>query len=1086
VNAQRARTLLADLDLSTLFIEELGWDRYNGDLSVAVNGEAFQLQAIAEKRGMVAFLSRSDSGGFPDRVVRRKMEQQVARSVHEHLIVFADGEQKTQVWQWVRREAGRPVVAREHLYQAGQSGEALIQKLDALAFSLEEEPTISLVDVTTRARAAFDVDRITKRFYARFKTEHDAFLGFISGLESQEDVEWYTSVTLNRLMFIYFIQKKGFLDGDRDYLRIRLRRMQQQAGPDQFHSFYRHFLLRLFHEGLGKRERSSELDNLLGTVPYLNGGLFDVHELERAHPNISIPDEAFERLFDFFDSYQWHLDDRPLRADNEVNPDVLGYIFEQYINQKQMGAYYTKEDITHYIAAYTIIPCLLQRIEARAADLGESTDFYWQAIIDSPERYLPVALTHGVTLELPTDIAAKAHDPLDATLNTPAPAPFGHPYETWREVIRRRRRAQVLLDELHSGAVRTPDDLVGRNLDIRQWAQDVVEACDSPRLLRAVYEALEELTVIDPTCGSGAFLFAALNILEPLYEAALERMEGLLAEPMTAPDIAHWLRLTLDEVEQHPNKRFFILKKITVNNLYGVDVMEEAVEICKLRLFLKLVSQVDRAEEVEPLPDIDFNIRAGNTVVGFVNMDDVERAVLGGEQVRIDVTDAMAGIRASAVAAETAFDTFHELQLTDGAEAGRTAAKDALSQTLAVLRLELDRYLAAEYGVDLGDDDAFTTWRESHQPFHWLTEFYGLMRDGGFDAIVGNPPYLEVSKLDPRYRPLNFETEGSRDIYAWIVERTFDLLATTGRVGMIVPISISSSGSFEPLRSVVLSGRRSLWLSHYANRPAQLFSGAQNRLTILLYGPSSQGRISSTRYHRWDAKEGERETLFDLLQYQELNENASGAFHGLLAKVGTVEALSILDKLASSRTAASSTVPTSGYPVYWVRVPGYFCQFFLEPPMARPEAGGAARPRGELNKIFLPDERTQRILHAVLNSSTYYQFYVAYSDGRHINPSDVQEFPFDLERLDGTIADQLVDLSRQLEREAARFTSHWRKSGLLIDSLDSRPLKPLIDQIDAVLAAHYGFSESELEYIVNYDFKFRVGALEADPASVSA
>ena len=54
--------------------------------------------------------------------------------------------------------------------------------------------------------------------------------------------------------------------------------------------------------------------------------------------------------------YQWHLDERPLRNDNEINPDVLGYIFEKYINQKQMGAYYTKEDITDYISKNTIIP----------------------------------------------------------------------------------------------------------------------------------------------------------------------------------------------------------------------------------------------------------------------------------------------------------------------------------------------------------------------------------------------------------------------------------------------------------------------------------------------------------------------------------------------------------------------------------------------------------------------------------------------------------------------------------------------------------------------------------------------------------
>ena len=76
---------------------------------------------------------------------------------------------------------------------------------------------------------------------------------------------------------------------------------------------------------------------------------------------IHIPDEAFAQIFNFFDAYQWHLDDRPLRNDNEINPDVLGYIFEKYINQKQMGAYYTKEDITGYISRNTVIPFLFDQ-----------------------------------------------------------------------------------------------------------------------------------------------------------------------------------------------------------------------------------------------------------------------------------------------------------------------------------------------------------------------------------------------------------------------------------------------------------------------------------------------------------------------------------------------------------------------------------------------------------------------------------------------------------------------------------------------------------------------------------------------------
>jgi len=126
------------------------------------------------------------------------------------------------------------------------------------------------------------------------------------------------------------------------------------------------------------------------------------------------------------------------------------------------------------------------------------------------------------------------------------------------------------------------------------------------------------ITILDPTCGSGAFLFAALNILEPLYEACLERMEGFVedAQKLGKAPAADFAKV-LAEVDKHPSRRYYIYKSIILHNLFGVDIMAEAVEICKLRLFLKLVSQVDTGRELEPLPDIDFNIRAGNTLVGY-------------------------------------------------------------------------------------------------------------------------------------------------------------------------------------------------------------------------------------------------------------------------------------------------------------------------------------------------------------------------------------------------------------------------------------------------------------------------------------
>ena len=112
----------------------------------------------------------------------------------------------------------------------------LLQKLQILYVSLEEEEAgLSTMAVAGRARAAFDIERVTKAFYRDFDTHRLTFLKFIDGIGEVADREWYASVMLNRLMFVYFIQRKGFLDADPDYLRHRLQRCQQEKGKDKFY-----------------------------------------------------------------------------------------------------------------------------------------------------------------------------------------------------------------------------------------------------------------------------------------------------------------------------------------------------------------------------------------------------------------------------------------------------------------------------------------------------------------------------------------------------------------------------------------------------------------------------------------------------------------------------------------------------------------------------------------------------------------------------------------------------------------------------------------------------------------------------------
>ena len=885
---EELRPHLQDFDFPSLFIEGLGWDHFQVEpLALQVDGQEYVLNPVAEKAQFAVFeCAPGRDGAIPDYPARRKIETQVTKRTFEHLIIFVDSARTEQVWQWVKRQTGRPNVCRGHKFHAGQTGQPLLQRLDSFIVTLDDEAKgIGITDVVSLIGKAFDVEKVTKRFYDRFRAELTAFGKFIEGIaeigENTDKRDWYASLMLNRMMFVYFIQKQGFLDGDRDYLRSRLKIVKEQSGNGRFQQFYRLFLLRLFHEDLGQPEiqRAPDLVAILGRVPFLNGGLFDVHDLERDNPNISIPDAAFERIFDFFDGYSWHLDERPYREDNEINPDVLGYIFEKYVNQKQMGAYYTKEDITGYISRNTVIPFLFDVARKKCPVAFGQDGGVWRLLQDDPDRYIYSAVGHGIAwnarqpgeashldapLELPGEIAVGIADVSKRDgWNAPASDDYALPTETWREVVARRTRYEEVRAKLAAGDVTEINDLITLNLDIEKFVMDVIAQSEGPELLRAFWQAVRDVSVLDPTCGSGAFLFAALNILEPLYTACLEGMRGFLddaerSERKRSPRYLEDFREVLEQVDKHPNEQYFILKSIVLNNLYGVDIMEEAVEICKLRLFLKLVAQLENYGQIEPLPDIDFNIRVGNTLVGFTSLEAVRQAMTvmpnGQHRALFDEDrEALARIEEEAHGVDWMAYEFRRQQTMLGGEV-TSDDKQTLRDRLHNLGNELDRHLATEYGIDPGVSAAYAVWRDSHQPFHWFVEFYGIMSNGGFDVVIGNPPYVEYSKVRKEYQVEGFATERCGNLYAMVIERSYDCLRRGGRFGMIVQLSYSCTDRMEPVQRLCLSQSGGLWLSHFDDRPAKLFDGLQHiRATVALSTKSANGTggVYSTGYNRW-------------------------------------------------------------------------------------------------------------------------------------------------------------------------------------------------------------------------------------------
>ncbi len=1060
LDAARARQCLKDFNLKTLFVEELGWEHHAASHQVTLDSRPYRLSAIAHKRGFAAFICEPGADGrIPDYATRRKIDRQVTKSAHEHLIVFVDADKTTQIWQWVKKEPGKPVACRERTYQRGQTGEALVQQLQFLAFSIEEEAGLALPDVTIRVRAGLDVERVTKRFYDRFKAEHAAFLKFLKGIPDDDMQRWYVSVMLNRLMFIYFIQKKGFLDSNPNYLRDKLTQTKKQ-GKDRF---YKDYLCCLFFEGFAKKEseRSSETNKLLGKIPYLNGGLFLRHQIEELYgEEIQIGDTAFEKLFAFFEQYHWHLDERPLKKDDEINPDVLGYIFEKYINQKQMGAYYSKEDITGYISQNTVIPFLFDQARKECRIAFEAEHSVWRLLQVDPDRYIYDAVKKGVHLKLPPEIAAGLKDVSKRNeWNKPAPEEYALPTEIWREVVARRQRYEEVRSKLAAGEVRSINALTTYNLDIRQFAQDVIETCEGPELLRGFYKAIKSVSVLDPACGSGAFLFAALNILESLYEACLDRMQVFLDELERSgqkhrPEKFGDFREELDRVDRHPSRKYFVFKSIIVNSLFGVDIMEEATEICKLRLFLKLVAQIERLDQIEPLPDIDFNIRAGNTLVGYASYDDVKRAVTS----KLDFEKTMDRIEEKAQEMDRLFGLFREMQSDQRMESKEFAeAKADLLRRLKILEDELNRYLAGEYGTRPNDRSSYEKWLASHEPFHWFIEFYGILMEGGFDVVIGNPPYVSSSKVRKQYGVRDLRTADCPDIYSWFMERAATLLCGGGRVGLIVPISLGFSSNFAACREVLFEAYNRNWFSSFGRIPSALFSfDVRVRNTIHL-GHRSKGEAvqCTTRLHRWF--DIERPHLFQKIEYATFQPSE---WQGKIPKLDSERVSQAFTRLKqrSSKTLELHFLPRETPHVLHFKKTAYNWLTFSDTLPPCYDEHGAEVEQTKFGSVYFADQAIRDLAMVLLDGKLMFTFWCVVGDDFDLTKWMFAEFPVDFDWIPPDSRRELLQISKDLRIAMSRNVTFKLNAGRRVGTYNLARCRTVTDLSDRIFAKHFGLA----------------------------
>ncbi len=1087
--------LIKEARFREMFITEMGWNNYRGQAElplIDIDNIQYQFVTVAERNGFQVLTCEVDD--IPTASVCKRIDTKLRRSANDYIAIYI--KRGTEHHQWVapvRNVDKRDLVTIE--YENAVKADFVFSKIDGLTFGNSEHTTI--VDVKERIKGTFSVnsEKITKDFYAGFKKEHNAFAQFISGIDDEiidiklnRNKQWYASVMLNRLMFCYFIQKKGFLDGNINYLRDKLQWCQDEKGENRFFkSFYQGFLMLLFQDGLNSPTHNRDFETVYGRIPYLNGGMFDRHQIEQDYQDIDIADEAFEHLFEFFDKWRWHLDTRISASGKDINPDVLGYIFEQYINDRaQMGAYYTKEDITEYIGRNCILPFLMDKVKDSTQEMSTlfmPKGFVWQMLKDSGDKYIFSAVKQGYTPDWKSRIPANIAEGIDIAKpnllerrkdwNNKTPESWALPTEIWRETIERLQRCETILEKIQQGEISQINDFITYNLDIRSFVGDLLATADNHRFIGTFYHVLQKVTILDPTCGSGAFLFAAMNILEPLYEICIDRMmEWNSQNPNLFKD-------EMGEIKNRyrSNIQYFIYKSIILRNLYGVDIMQEATEIAKLRLFLKMVAvvEVDRRAPnlgLDPLPDIDFNVRCGNTLVGYATEDEIIKGlsldVFNQQEFRKKIETEMEKV-------SCAYEIFRTQQLDDHDDlVAVKAAKIELKERLSKLTNLLDLHSFPSGG------SSFESWKESHQPFHWIAEFYQIIQgNGGFDVIIGNPPYVEYNKKDKStgkaisdlYQIKNYKTESCGNLYAFCLERSKTLLNQKGYIGMIVPISGHSTERMAPL---VTNFYNKFGLHLHLNlsadaHPQKLFEGVKFRLAIFFVSNNHEGFYSS-KYTRWYAEE--RKNLFtSIVKYND----ASGCeYANIIGKIPSPLFISIINKIRSNQyfffiKQGNNDCLYHNVPVNWIRAHSFV-------PYFKSERDGESVTT-QLKRIGFDTINNMRIASCLINSSLFFIWWITISDCYHLNKPEIMNFKYTNDLiLDKEIVKLAERLGEDMITNSVRRIYNYKTSGRVeYDEFYMKLSKPIIDEIDKLLAKHYGFTEEELDFIINYDIKYRMG-----------
>ena len=557
---------------------------------------------------------------------------------------------------------------------------------------------------------------------------------------NEKAVRDFVKRMMGRIVFLYFIQKKGWLavpkgknwgEGNYDYLY----QLYKETPKEDQSYFYEKYLVPLFFECFTDKKSESETNDL--RFPYLNGGLFDKTQ-DQHFDKVNLPYSIFTELFDTFNSYNFTVyEDAPNEHTVAVDPEMLGHIFENLLeDNKDKGAFYTPKEIVHYMCKESLKTFLLSKI-----------------VIDDNQS------------EKVKDVITKIieHQPLN---------------EEERNYVKEKGNI--------------------------------------------ITTSLENVKICDPAIGSGAF---PMGLLQEIY----------------------YIKITLHQLGITPEQTDAQIKKhIIEKNIYGVDIDAGAVDIARLRFWLSLVVE---EQLPQPLPNLDFKIMQGNSLLESYQGVDLGNLLQDNNNLML-VENAQKDLFGNYVEPQlkitfTKKDFTESLQqdikkyfsITD-AETKKSLKKrinnkiqEHIDYNLELRRNHLERLkleITPKYKnapltlkqerekesleqeiakLDISRKEIIKLQETDEKPFFlWHTYFKDVFDKGGFDIVIGNPPYIKEYENKDAFNGFRESPyyKGKMDIWYGFACKGIDYLNTNGIICFIAQNNWITSTGASILRNKIL------------------------------------------------------------------------------------------------------------------------------------------------------------------------------------------------------------------------------------------------------------------------------------------